>query len=191
MKKLTKKYNIKIPNDVIVIYSKKKKLITFVGPMKTKSIRLNTQIFINQSKKIINVSLLTFSQISNEEKKKILILQNTIAAQIRYLLIESSMLVHKKLEIIGVGYRASFAENFNQNLLTFKLGYSHLIYIRTFNSLTVNCLTKTKICIFGNSYETVSQFAAFVRKNKIPETYKGKGILYENEKVKIKEGKKV
>ena len=107
------------------------------------------------------------------------------------MLIESSMLVYKKLNIVGVGYRTEFTENFNKNLLTFKLGYSHFIYIRTFDNLTIKCLTKTKLSIFGNSYKDVSQFSALVRSNKVPEPYKGKGILYENEIVKIKEGKKV
>ena len=107
------------------------------------------------------------------------------------MLIESSMVVYKKLQIVGVGYRTEFTDNFDKNLLTFKLGYSHFIYTRIFESLTIKCLTKTKLCIFGSSYKDVSQFSALVRSNKVPEPYKGKGILYENENVKIKEGKKV
>ena len=191
MNKLVKKYNIKIPQDVVVIYSKQKRLLTLVGPLQTKSLKLKVQIFINQEKKIINVSPLTFSQISNIEKKKIKILQNTTAVQIKYMLIESSMLVYKKLKIVGVGYRTEFSENFNENLLTLKLGYSHNTYIKTLENLIIKCLTKTKLCIFGSSYKDVSQFSALVRSNKKPEPYKGKGILYENENVKIKEGKKV
>jgi large subunit ribosomal protein L6 len=191
MNKLIKKYNIKIPKDIAVIYSKKKRTLTLIGPQKIKSIKLQIQIFINQPKKIINVSPLGFSQISNTEKKKTRILQNTTLAQIKYMLIESSMLVYKKLKINGVGYRTNFTENFNQHLLTFKLGYSHFIYIRASDNLTVNCLTKTKLCIFGNSYENISQFAALVRSHKTPEPYKGKGILYDNERIEIKEGKKV
>lgn len=191
MNKLAKKYNIKIPKDVVVVYSKKRRTLTFSGPLKTKSIKLKVQVFIDQFKKIINISPIAFSQVSNVEKKTIRILQNTSAVQIRYMLIESSMLVYKKLKIVGVGYRTNFTDNFNKELLTFKLGYSHFIYVRTFNNLTANCLTKTKFCIFGSSYERVSQFSALVRSNKIPEPYKGKGILYENENIKIKEGKKV
>jgi large subunit ribosomal protein L6 len=66
-----------------------------------------------------------------------------------------------------------------------------LVYIRTLDDLTINYLTKTKLCIFGNSYANISQFAAQIRKNKTPDPYKAKGILYENEKVEIKEGKKI
>lgn len=189
--KIVKKYNIKIPTDVSVIYSKKKRTLTLLGPIKIKSLKLKVQIFIDKSKKIINVSPLVFSQISNTEKKKTQILRNTTVARIKYMLIESSILLHKKLKINGVGYRSNFTENFNKNLLTFKLGYSHFIYIRTLDDLTINYLTKTKLCIFGNSYANISQFAAQIRKNKTPDPYKAKGILYENEKVKIKEGKKI
>lgn len=189
--KIVKKYNIRIPSDVSVIYSKKKRTLTFLGPIKVKSLKLKVQIFIDNSKKIINVSPLVFSQISNTEKKKTQVLQNTAVAQIKYMLIESSILLYKKLNINGVGYRSNFTENFNNNLLTFKLGYSHFIYIRTLDDLTINYLTKTKLCIFGNSYANISQFAAKIRKNKTPDPYKAKGILYENEKVEIKEGKKI
>lgn len=191
MNKLVKKYNIRIPQNIAVIYSKKKRTLTLLGPIKTKSLKLKVQLFIDKSKKIINVSPVVFSQISNTEKKKIQMLQNTTVALIKYMLIESSILIYKKLKINGVGYRANFTENFNKNLLTFKLGYSHFVYIRTSDNLTTNCLTKTKLCIFGNSYEDISQFAARIRSNKMPDPYKGKGILYENEKVEIKEGKKI
>ena len=191
MNKLIKKYNIKIPKDISVIYSKKKKLLTLSGPLQTKSIKLKVQIFIDKKNQTINISPLTFSKISNTEKKKTKILQNTVAAQIKYMLIESSMLVYKKLKIVGVGYRTEFNESFNKSLLTFKLGYSHYIYLRTFENLTIKCLTKTKLCIFGSSYQDVTQFSALIRSNKTPEPYKGKGILYENEIIKLKEGKKV
>ena len=70
MTKLVKKYNIKIPQDVVVIYSKKKRLLTLLGPLQIKSIKLKVQIFINQKKKTINISPLTFEQISNIEKKR-------------------------------------------------------------------------------------------------------------------------
>lgn len=189
--KIVKKYNIRIPQDVSVIYSKTKRTLTFLGPLKTKSLKLQVQIFINKSQNIINVSPLPFSQRSNTEKKKTRIVRNTVVAAIKYMLIESSILLSKKLNINGVGYRYHFTENFDKNLLTFKLGYSHLVYIRTLDELSINYLTKTKLCIFGNSYANITQFAAQIRNNKAPEPYKSKGILYENEKVERKEGKKI
>lgn len=107
------------------------------------------------------------------------------------MLIESSILVHKNLKINGVGYRAFFTETFDQKLLTFKLGYSHYIYMKIPENLNVSCFTKTKLCVFGNSYNNVSYFSSLIRTNKLPEPYKGKGVLYGNEIVKLKEGKKI
>lgn len=70
MTKSIKKYNIKIPKDITVIYCKKKRTLTFLGPIEKKSKKLKTQIFINHDKKIISVSPILFSQSSNTEKKK-------------------------------------------------------------------------------------------------------------------------
>lgn len=185
------KYNIKIPKDVSVIYSEKKKILTFSGPLKTKSMELKIKVYIDQLKNIISVSPLTFYQISNKEKKKIKALRNSTVAQIEHMLIESSILLYRKLKINGVGYRAEMGENFAKKLLTLKLGYSHLVYIKTPKDLTMDCFTKTKLCIFGNSYNNISSLAALIRANKTPEPYKGKGVLYEDETIALKEGKKI
>lgn len=185
------KYNIKIPKDVSVIYSEKKKILTFSGPLKTKSMKLKIKVYIDQLKNTISVSPLTFYQISNEEKKKIKALRNTTVAQIKHMLIESSILLYQKLRINGVGYRAEMDENFAKRLLTLKLGYSHLVYVKTPKDLTMDCFTKTKLCIFGNSYHNISSLAALIRANKTPEPYKGKGVLYEDENITLKEGKKI
>lgn len=185
------KYNIKIPHNISVIYSKKKKTLIFSGPLQTKSMKLKLKIFIDKTKKTISISPIPFSQISNTEKKKIKVLRNTITAQIKHMLMESFILSYQKMKINGVGYRALFDEPFNQKLLTLKLGYSHLIYVRIIKNLSINCFTKTKLCVFGNSYNNVTQLAALIRSKKTPEPYKGKGILYENENITLKEGKKI
>lgn len=185
------KYNIKIPQDVSLIYSEKKKTLTVLGPLKKKSIKLKLKTFIDKSKKIISISHLLFSKISNAEKKKIKTLRLTTVTQIKHLLIESSITIFQKLKIIGVGYRTDFTEIFKKKLLTLKLGYSHLLYMRIPKNLSIDCSTKTKFCIFGNSYNEVNEFSARIRSKKLPEPYKGKGILYENETVFLKEGKKI
>lgn len=191
MNNQAKKFNIKIPTDISVIYNEKKETLTFIGPLKQKSIKLKLKIFIDTSKKIISVSPITFSQISNKEKKKIKTLRNTTVALIKHILIETSILVYKKLKIHGVGYRVFFTESFNEKLLSLKLGYSHFIYFKIPSNLTVTCPTKTKLCIYGSSYQSVSNMSASIRANKLPEPYKGKGILYEDETIILKEGKKV
>lgn len=187
----TKKFNIKIPTDISVIYNEKKEIITLIGPLKQKSIKLKLKVFIDRPKNIISVSPLTFSPISNKEKKKIKTLRTTTVALIKHITIETSIVVYKKLKINGVGFRAFFTESLDNKLLSLKLGYSHFIYCKIPKNLTISCPTKTKLCIFGNSYQDVSHVSALIRANKLPEPYKGKGILYEDEIITLKEGKKV
>jgi large subunit ribosomal protein L6 len=75
-------------------------------------------------------------------------------------------------------------------LLHFKLGYSHYVYFKIPKNLEIFCLKANKLFILGDSYSFVNQVAALVRSFKIPEPYKGKGIIYTTEKITLKEGKK-
>ena len=153
--------------------------------------KLKLKVFIDKSKKLISVSPLTFTQVSNIEKKKIKALRNTTVVQIKHMLIESSISLYKKLKINGVGYRVFFTDKFDKKLLTLKLGYSHFIYVKIPENLSINCFAKTKLYVFGHSYDEVSNFSALIRSNKLPEPYKRKGVLYDGEKVILKEGKKI
>ena len=186
-----KKFNLKIPQDISVIFSKKKNILTVVGPLTTKSVQLKLNITIDNAKKILSVSPLPFFHISNAEKKKINALRASTIALIKHLFIETSITIFQKLKLVGVGFRIESTNESEKNLLTLKLGYSHYYYVKVPKNLEVNCFTKTKFSIFGNSYYEISQLASKIREKKIPEPYKGKGILYENEIVKIKEGKKI
>src|SRR5690606_1397160 len=90
-----------------------------------------------------------------------------------------------KLTLIGVGYRA----NVQGNKLDLQLGYSHPTAIEIPKTLQIVVDKGTAIQIKGIDKKEVGQFAASVRAMKPPEPYKGKGIRYENEYVRKKEGK--
>jgi large subunit ribosomal protein L6 len=100
-------------------------------------------------------------------------------------------LFSKKLLLVGVGYKASPMILFDNQLLEFKLGYTHHIYFKISTNLNVYSYKTTTIFISGDSNQAVSQTAALIRSCKVPEVYKGKGILYDNEKITLKKGKKV
>lgn len=94
-----------------------------------------------------------------------------------------------KLNLIGIGYKVS-VEN---NQLILKLGYSHDIIYDIPKDITISIVPKQKnltILIFGNNHQKVKQVAAEIRGLKSPEPYKGKGIRYFDEVVKLKQGKK-
>lgn len=91
----------------------------------------------------------------------------------------------KKLEIVGVGYGAFL----QQNVLQLRLGYANEIRKSIPAGLTVTCPDQTHVIIRGCDKQQVGQFAAEVRAARKPEPYKGKGVRYEGEQVKIKPGK--
>lgn len=191
MKNIPKKYTIKIPNDVIILCCNKKKIMTIIGPLVRKSLKLKVKVFFESETNSLKISSLPFTTISNKERKGKKSIQGTIVALIKQLIIESSAILHKKLKFVGVGYRAFDVENFENKLLLFKLGYSHPIFFKITNNLEIMSLKFTKLFICGNSYQSIAQVASLIRSYKKPEPYKGKGILYDNEKIAIKEGKKV
>ena len=90
------------------------------------------------------------------------------------------------LEIKGVGYRASI----ETGILTLQLGYSHDIKLAVPDDLEVKCSKPTEILITGIDKQRVGQFASEIRKLRKPEPYKGKGIKYQEEFIRRKEGKK-
>jgi large subunit ribosomal protein L6 len=186
-----KKYLIKIPKDTVILYSSEKKIITIIGSLKKKSLKLKLKLEINNKKSLIKITDVPFSSISNKNLKRIKSIQGTIHSKIKQSLIETSYTLYKKLKFVGVGYRAFEINNYKNRLIMFKLGYSHSIYFKNDSDLKIFCLKLTKLFVYGNSYQEVSKTASVIRKLKLPEPYKGKGILYENEKIQLKEGKKI
>jgi large subunit ribosomal protein L6 len=91
----------------------------------------------------------------------------------------------KKLEMIGVGYRAAV----QGNLLDLQIGFSHPTKLPIPEGLTVKVDKNTSITITGKDKQSVGQFAASVRAIRPPEPYQGKGIRYEGEYVRKKAGK--
>ena len=92
----------------------------------------------------------------------------------------------KKLEVNGVGYRASISEG----ILTLQLGYSHDIKLAIPDDLEVKCVKPTEIYVSGIDKQRVGQFASEIRSFRKPEPYKGKGVKYASEVIRRKEGKK-
>jgi len=91
----------------------------------------------------------------------------------------------KKLELVGVGYRAAV----QAKSLTLTLGYSHLINYAIPDGITIEAPSQTEIIVKGIDRQRVGQTAAEIRGFRPPEPYKGKGVKYAGEKIFRKEGK--
>ena len=92
----------------------------------------------------------------------------------------------RKLELVGVGYRAAL----KGSDLSLQLGFSHDVDIEPPAGVTFAVPKQTEIKISGADKQAVGQIAAVIRKLRPPEPYKGKGVRYTGEKVRRKEGKK-
>ncbi|MFG6150699.1 50S ribosomal protein L6 [Halobacillus sp. B23F22_1] len=91
----------------------------------------------------------------------------------------------KSLEIIGVGYRAQK----QGETVVINAGYSHPVEVEKRDGIDIEVPSNTKVTVKGIDKELVGAVAAKIRAIRPPEPYKGKGIRYENEYVRRKEGK--
>jgi large subunit ribosomal protein L6 len=89
------------------------------------------------------------------------------------------------LDIVGVGYRASMDDGH----LALMIGKSHPVRMKPWEGIEVEVPATNKIVVKGIDKEKVGTFAAIVRKQRLPEPYKGKGIKYSNEVIRRKVGK--
>ena len=191
LNKIEKKQIIKIPRNIKIFYNKKTKIIIVKGLTKRKSFKINPLLTISNTNQQVEIVNETNKKLSNSSKKKIQLIQTTTASLIKQLLIETNAIIYQKLMLVGVGYRAFPVENFKDHLLLLKLGYSHPIYFKIPAKTEIFSLKLTKLFLYGYSYRELTFTASKIRINKIPEPYKGKGILYENEQITLKEGKKI
>ena len=92
----------------------------------------------------------------------------------------------RKLELVGVGYRAAM----QGKDLSLSLGFSHPVLFKAPEGITIATPTQTEILVSGADKQQVGEVAAKIRAYRKPEPYKGKGIRYSGEKIIMKEAKK-
>jgi large subunit ribosomal protein L6 len=112
-------------------------------------------------------------------------LWGTYSAHLRNMVAGVNTPFVKKLDVQGIGYRAEMAGK----QIKLAVGFSHPVLVNIPEGLTV-AIDKNIITITGSDKEKLGQFAASVRAVRKPEPYKGKGIRYEGEVVRMKQGKK-
>lgn len=92
----------------------------------------------------------------------------------------------RKLELVGVGYRAAM----QGKDVSLSLGFSHPVVFKAVDGITLATPTQTEILISGADPQLVGEAAAKIRAIRPPEPYKGKGVRYAGEKITLKEAKK-
>ena len=92
----------------------------------------------------------------------------------------------RKLDLVGVGYRAAI----QGKDLNLTLGFSHPVVFTAPDGITITVPTQTEVLIAGADKQRVGEVAAKIRAFRPPEPYKGKGVRYSGEKITLKEAKK-
>lgn len=188
---ISKRCVIKIPSEICIIYSKHQNGLLIKSKKTKVFLRLTVKLLVLKSKNMIIVT----NQLVNTIPNKLICCNKTIqgiaVSKIKQAFVDVQMVNYKKLKLIGVGYKAFELQSANNNFLHLKLGFSHSLYYRVPSNINIKILQTTKLFISGYNLGSLSQCASVIRKCKIPEPYKGKGILYSNEIIKLKEGKKV
>ncbi len=170
------KLPIIIPDGVEVSIDGQK--VTAKGPLGTESVVIRPEIKIKKEDNKVVVE-----RVNEERKTRSLhglsrtLVANTING------VKTGF--EKRLEIVGVGYRASM----QGNTLNMQLGYSHPVNIESPQGIKIEVEANTKIKVFGSNKQTVGDVAAAIRGKRPPEVYKGKGVKYEGEYIRRKAGK--
>ncbi|WP_409303773.1 50S ribosomal protein L6 [Peribacillus sp. SCS-155] len=167
---------IEIPAGVTVTLNEN--TVTVKGPKGELTRSFNPDINISIEDNVLTV-------VRPSDAKEHRALHGTTRAVISNMVEGVSKGFEKSLELIGVGYRASK----QGSKLVLNVGYSHPVEIEPEQGLEVEVPSNTKVIVRGANKERVGALAANIRDVRPPEPYKGKGIRYEGEFVRRKEGK--
>ena len=168
---------IEVPEGVEVAIDENNH-VTVKGPLGTLSEKLSKEMIIKQEGNEITVT-----RPSDIKKHKSLhgLTRSLIANMVHGV----AKGYEKKLEIVGVGYRA--VKQGNQIVLS--LGYSHPIELTAPEGISIEAPTQTEVVVKGIDKQKVGNYAAKIRAYRKPEPYKGKGVRYAGEYIRRKEGK--
>ena len=168
---------IEVPANVTVVVAEGN-LVTVKGPKGELTRQFNQDMKIEQEGNIITV-------VRPSDSKEHRTNHGTTRALLANMVTGVSEGFSRALELIGVGYRAQL----QGKKLVLNVGYSHPVEFTPEEGLEIEVPSNTKVIVKGISKERVGALASNIRDVRPPEPYKGKGIRYEGEFVRRKEGK--
>ena len=147
------------------------------GPSGEMSMHIHDDVVVQQQDNLLQVDI---------EKSKNIAMAGTMRALINNLVVGVSEGFERKLELMGVGYRAQT----KGKTLNLNLGFSHPIDYPIPEGIKIETPSQTEVVVKGADKQKVGQVAAEIRAFRPPEPYKGKGVKYEGERIVRKEAKK-
>ena len=171
------KVPVELPQGVE--FNQEGNVVTFKGGNGSLSLELNTEVQIAVEEGSITVSPRSGSRFATA-------MSGTTRALLANMVQGVGTGFERKLELVGVGYRAT-AQGKKLNLT---LGFSHPVVYDVPEGITIETPSQTEVVIKGADKQKVGQVAAEIRHFRPPEPYKGKGVRYAGERVALKEAKK-
>lgn len=171
---------VRIPDkvEVKIEASAKGTLVTVKGPLGTLTRTFRPEVIMTQEGNEIIVS-------RRDDSRMARALHGLSRTLLNNMVIGVSAGFSRRLEIVGVGYRAQV----QGNKLILSLGYSHPVEIEAPEGITFKVEGNTKVEVDGRDNEQVGQYAALIRSKRPPEPYKGKGVKFAGERIRRKAGK--
>jgi len=154
-------------------------VVTLKGGKGSLSLELNNEVELTHNDNVLQITPRSGSRFSAA-------ISGTMRALLANMVTGVNEGFERKLELVGVGYRAQ-AQGKKLNLT---LGFSHPVVHDVPEGVTVETPSQTEILIRGADKQQVGQVAAEIRRYRPPEPYKGKGVRYADERVILKEAKK-
>jgi large subunit ribosomal protein L6 len=154
--------------------------VTIKGAKGVMNLRVNEQVAVEQKDGVLNVSP------KKDDEKDSWSMAGTMRSLLNNMVAGVSQGFDRKLELVGVGYRAQA----KGNVLSLSLGFSHPVEFPVPDGIEIKTPTPTEIIVSGCDKQVVGQTAAEIRAYRPPEPYKGKGVRYADEHVVRKEAKK-
>ena len=176
MSRIAKK-PVEIPSGVEVSISGQ--TVSVKGKNGNLSMELNSDVEVKQDDNVLNFS-------GKEGVDGSVAMAGTMRSLASNMVVGVSQGFEKKLELVGVGYRAQA----QGNKLNLTLGFSHPVVYDVPEGITVETPSQTEILVKGADKQKVGQVSADIRAYRPPEPYKGKGVRYSDERVIRKEAKK-
>ena len=153
--------------------------VTVKGAKGTLSVQLVSDVSVQQDGNVLKV-------VKGNDSRECDMAAGSARAHLANVVHGVSKGFERKLELVGVGYRAA-AQGKNLNLT---LGFSHPVVYVAPEGITIETPSQTEIVVKGSHCQQVGQVAADIRAYRPPEPYKGKGVRYAGEKIELKETKK-